>query len=359
VSTPLTGLCWDHPRSWRPLDAAAAVRTDVRWRRRSLDSFNEQPLEELVDDYDLIVIDHPFVSRAVSAGLLQPLEPILGDTDLLDDAIGIGHHAYEVGGVHWAVAVDVACQVSALRTDLLTTPAPNDWSAVLELARSRAIGVCACLAPADAFCSFLSLCAFLGHPFSSTGSPATEEALALLAELAALVPVEALDLNPPDALVRMSRSDDIAYIPLLFGYAVASHGDPRIRFADAPRGRGFGPVLGGSGIAVSRHATRLASIADYLGWLLAPGTQQQVLAAAQGQPPNRAVWSDPMLDEQVGGFFSNTRDSLLAAVLRPREAWWPAFQARAMADLHEGLRNRWPPSRMAARMWEHLDEAAA
>ena len=41
---------------------------------RSLEAFGDQPLEDVADQYDLIVIDHPFCGRAERTGCLTPLD---------------------------------------------------------------------------------------------------------------------------------------------------------------------------------------------------------------------------------------------------------------------------------------------
>jgi hypothetical protein len=61
----LRGITWDHPRGRAPLVATAAAFArdhDVRitWDARSLYAFGAQPLEQVAQDYDLRIIDHPF-----------------------------------------------------------------------------------------------------------------------------------------------------------------------------------------------------------------------------------------------------------------------------------------------------------
>jgi len=76
----LRGITWDHPRGLDPLVATAAAyartHVDVRitWSARSLQAFGDQPIDQLVEDYDLLVIDHPFVGAGARHGYLIPLD---------------------------------------------------------------------------------------------------------------------------------------------------------------------------------------------------------------------------------------------------------------------------------------------
>jgi len=75
----LKGLTWDHPRGYAPLVAGAVeyVRThpglEIHWDRRSLHDFGEAPIENLIEDYDLLIVDHPFVGFASAHEVLIDL----------------------------------------------------------------------------------------------------------------------------------------------------------------------------------------------------------------------------------------------------------------------------------------------
>ena len=76
----LKGITWDHPRGLAPLLATSArfsqQNPEIRleWRTRSLAAFGEQSIEQLAEDYDLLVIDHPFVGTAARSRCLVALE---------------------------------------------------------------------------------------------------------------------------------------------------------------------------------------------------------------------------------------------------------------------------------------------
>ena len=95
---------------------------EVLWEARSLEAFGDQPLEDVADQYDLIVIDHPFCGRAERTGCLTPLDTLLDAQTLADlsaGAVGPSHASYFHGGHQWGLATDAACQVAAVRDELL------------------------------------------------------------------------------------------------------------------------------------------------------------------------------------------------------------------------------------------------
>ncbi|MFI5049130.1 MAG: carbohydrate ABC transporter substrate-binding protein, partial [Gaiellales bacterium] len=164
----LRALGWDHPRCMSPMRACAErwremTGVEIDWEARSLEAFGDQPLEEAAAGYDLIVIDHPFCGRAAATRCLTPLDELI-DRSALDElragAIGPSHDSYDYAGHQWGLATDAACQVSAVRDELLDgEPAPTTGGAVLELARRRPGAVALPLSPPHAISRWLSISA--------------------------------------------------------------------------------------------------------------------------------------------------------------------------------------------------------
>jgi multiple sugar transport system substrate-binding protein len=372
------GIGWDHERCMGPLRAAARAwheqgRGEVVWETRTLRDFGDQPLEELAGDFDLLSIDHPFVGTAHLTGCLTPLDTLLPEDSLAAfaaDAIGESHASYTYAGHQWALATDAACQVAAVRDDLLAfVTAPRTWDEVLELARAEPGRVALPLLPADAISCFLTLCANAGAPppFSDSvfaESGAARYALELLRELAALAHPESIAWNPPWALDRMTETDEVVYIPLAYGYSGYScpGGRPRpCRFLDIPSAgpEPLGAMLGGSGLAVSSSSSASEEAAAFAAWLQAPEAQLEVVGRASGQPGSRSAWEDADLDRASGGFLSGTRRTLEAAYMRPREPWWPWLQLAAGEAIHDWLRSGGEVDTAAARIEELYREARA
>ena len=344
----LRALGWDHPRCMSPMRACAErwremTGVEIDWEARSLEAFGDQPLEEAAAGYDLIVIDHPFCGRGAATRCLTPLDELI-DRSALDElragAIGPSHDSYDYAGHQWGLATDAACQVSAVRDELLDgEPAPTTWGAVLELARRRPGAVALPLSPPHAISSWLSIsAAHAAEPFADR--TVSEAATATLAELARLGPAEALGWEPPDILGRQTTTDEIACVPLTYGYSTYSSAAERpCRFADVPAVDGVprGAVLGGAGLAVSAASSQPGPAAEFAAWASGGEAQREIVARTGGQPGHRSAWDDPELDRISGGFYSGTRASIDGAWVRPREEWWPVLQLDAGRLLTENL----------------------
>ena len=359
----LVGMGWEHDRCMGPMLAAARAWASLRpgveieWSTRPLAAFNDQPLEELARSFDLLVIDHPFAGTAARTACLVPLDDLLPESDLAEragDSVGRSHASYAYEGRQWALAVDAACQVAVARDDLLASHvqrAPETWEEVLALAAALPSRVAIPLYPTDAICSLLSLCTNLVTEAARGDSCFPDRdvgtrALALLSDLVPFLHPESFSFNPPRALDRMRDSDEIAYMPLVFGYTNYSRPESgaraRLRFLDIPSA-GAGPVgslLGGGGLAVSSRSRHSAEAAAFVAWATGREAQAEVIFPAGGQPASRSAWLDPALDAASGGFFSGTRATIEAAHVRPRAPWWPPFQEEAGHAVVRALQGR-------------------
>ncbi|MDT5018551.1 MAG: multiple sugar transport system substrate-binding protein [Mycobacterium sp.] len=199
----LAGMTWNHPRGLDPLLASSAAfslehpEISIHWDARSLQDFADFPLSELAERYDLLVFDHPFVGEVAASQLLVPLDDVLPEAFIVDQAasaVGESHNSYRWNGILWGLAVDAACQVSACRPDLLDEP-PRHWNEVLALARAQTASggplVAVPARPIDSFLAFVSLMANeVVEPFAKDGTVSSPdravEALEFLAELLSL-----------------------------------------------------------------------------------------------------------------------------------------------------------------------------
>ncbi|MET1007301.1 MAG: extracellular solute-binding protein, partial [Propionibacteriaceae bacterium] len=224
----LRGITWDHPRGLDCLVASSAAYrrqtgVEVTWDVRSLQAFADAPLPRLAADYDLLVIDHPHVPEAATAGVLAQLDGVGFDTELAllaTQSVGASHASYTYAGHHYGLATDAAAQVAVYRPDLLAEP-PRDWDGVLELARAGRVLWPA--KPIDAFSSLITVAGTQGavltpRPGTFLDDADAERALALLHQLAELVPARNLADNPIQVAEQLSQHDTWAYAPLLFGY---------------------------------------------------------------------------------------------------------------------------------------------
>jgi multiple sugar transport system substrate-binding protein len=351
MTTPAyRGLTWDHPRGYRALEAAAAQidpardGLSLRWDRHSLEGFEERPIGEQCELYDLVVLDHPHVGEAVAADRLIPLEELFDADEIVAwsaAVMGRSLSSYHYAGRHWALPLDAATQVMAWRKDRLEAP-PTLWDEVARLSETG--GVALSLSGPHAALTFQSICAAHGAGPAADGETflersAAREAWSLLSRLAARSPQGLRPLNPIGIIEHMSAHDDVAVCPLVYGYVNYAPAGT-LGFADAPRVTADGPVgsiLGGTGVGVSRRCQVTPSLLAHLRWLMAETTQRGFIPDHEGQPALRAAWRDPAVNAAWGNFYANTYDTLVGASLRPRHDGAIAFQTAASQRIRAGL----------------------
>ena len=355
----LRGMAWDHPRALHPLEAVSAEWSNVSgnrvlWDARPLRDFEDQPLGELAGAYDIVLMDYPFTATAATSGLILPVDdwvPADYLRDQAEHAVGPSYDSYSWNEKQWALAIDAAAQVGAVRPDLLQAGGlrqePESWNDVAALVRERSgapAQVAIPLNPNHAYCAFLSVgLAAMGPRFWRKGeSVERDAALAALEFLKALTP----DLHPlsrdadPIAISdRMADSDEILFVPLMFGYSNYSRPGFRrqpLRFGNAPRGASgrIGSVLGGVGMALSARSERRDAAADLARMLASGDVQSGLYVESDGQPGHGAAWDSVAANRLVDGFFFATRETMNQAFLRPRVTGHRRFQQEAGLLIH-------------------------
>lgn len=352
----LRGITWDHPRGAAPLRAAAPqlaerLGVQVDWQARSLKDFGDAPLVELARDFDLLVIDHPHVGVAAASGCVRVLDDLLPAT-VLDalraESAGPSFASYAYAGRQWALPVDAACQVGAVRDDLMDQRSlPATWDEVLRLAEQLSGSGCwvgMALCPTDAACSFLTLCAQAGAGWGD-GPPRREVLRGALARLRLLVSVchpASREWNPIRLYDHMTATDEVAYSPLAFGYTNYSRaGVARpLRFTGIP-GR-IRALLGGAGLAISARCPLPETAATVAAWLCGRDYQTSGYVTCGGQPGHGAAWRDVAANRLTGNFFAGTLPTLETSFTRPRELAWPSFQEYLAERLGAFLREAEP-----------------
>jgi multiple sugar transport system substrate-binding protein len=329
----------------------------IQWDRRTLRDFGEAPIEQYVDHYDLLIVDHPFVGFAASHGVLLDLAACLSEVDkegFARDSVGPSWQSYWYGGGLWALPVDAATQVASYRSDLLLkffTVVPQTFEEVLALGgKARATGnfiiVPAC--PTDAISLFFTLTANLGHPIAEDSEEfvsdlVADEVLDSLHALISLAHFKSVDWNPIQVYDFMVSSSDAVYCPYGFGYSNYSRmgNSPRLKFTNAPAAgqRGCaGTMLGGTGVAVSRHSSHLPEATAYAKWLAGPEHQKGTYFRKGGQPASLTAWTDHSVDAAANGFFSGTLRTLQTAYVRPRFDGFVRFFEAAGVEINRCLR---------------------
>jgi multiple sugar transport system substrate-binding protein len=343
VAITLKGLTWDHPRGYAPLIGGAreyeqhhpGVR--IRWDRRTLREFGEAPIEQYIDRYDLIIVDHPFVGFAAAHRVLLDLAPFLTREERLhleQDSVGPSWKSYWYADGLWALPIDAATQVASYRADLLDRYAvapPVTFDEVLRLGSwARGMGkfivVPAC--PTDAISLFFTLSANLGCAIAEEAEPFVEAQVAreVLERLHALISIthpRSVDWNPIQVYDFMTSTSDAIYCPYGFGYSNYSRirNPVRLHFTNAPAAGNLGcagTMLGGTGVAVSAKSTNQEQAIAYAKWLVSEEHQRGVYFREGGQPASLAAWTNSAVDAEAGQFFSGTLPTLQSAYVRPR-----------------------------------------
>ena len=365
METILKGLTWDHPRGYSPLIKGASEYESlhpglrIHWDRRTLREFGEAPIEQYLDRYDLIIMDHPFVGFAAAHDVLVELGDYLTEAEKVGfarDSVGPSWDSYCYANGIWALPVDAATQVASYRPDLLSqlsaTP-PHTFEEVLQLghkarAHGKFIAVAAC--PVDAISLFFTLTANLGHPIAENADPFVDEAVAKealyrLHALLAIAHPNSTSWNPIHVYDQMIVAPDIVYCPWAYGYSNYSrrHNPIPLTFADAPAAgnRGCaGTQLGGTGIAVSQQSPHRDAAVSYAKWLASQEHQRGTYFRQGGQPASLTAWTNPQIDSEAGGFFSGTLETLRTAYVRPRFDGFVRFFEAAGIEINRCLRNQ-------------------
>ena len=365
METILRGLTWDHPRGYSPLIQGASEYEALHpglcfhWDRRTLREFGEAPIEQYLDRYDLIIMDHPFVGFAAAHDVLVELGEYLTEAEratFARDSVGASWDSYCYANGIWALPVDAATQVASYRPDLLSQlcgTAPRTFDEVLQLgqkarANGKFIAVAAC--PIDAISLFFTFTANLGHPICENADPfidqrVAKEALGRMYALIAIAHPNSTAWNPIQLYDQMVAGSDIVYCPWAYGYSNYSRRQNLVplAFADAPAARNGGcngTQLGGTGIAVSKQSPHRDAAVAYAKWLAGQEHQRGTYFLQGGQPASLAAWTDPQIDFEAGGFFSGTIETLRTAYVRPRFDGFIRFFEAAGIEINRCLKNQ-------------------
>jgi multiple sugar transport system substrate-binding protein len=350
-------MTWSDPRGYDPVVAAADAWAEIEpgvaidWDKRSLQGFESTPVEELAASYDLMVIDHPHVGAVVREGCLLPLDRAEDDSALLQlesESLGRSFASYRLAGRQWALPIDAACQVQAIRPDRLVAPL-RSWAEVVAAGREgRAILP---LRPPHALMSFFTLAANLGEPCRVTPGPLIPRTAGLRVLEAMQALADHLDpacyaMDPIAVLDALAESDRLAVAPHTYLYAPygrQGYRTHRIAFHDIPALGAHGPIgstLGGTGIAISARTAHPDACRRFALWLASAEVQSGLYAQNNGQPGNARAWGDAAVNATVGGAYSQTRMTHEAAWVRPRHAGYMAFQEAGSHIVADALLGR-------------------
>ena len=380
AKTLLRGITWNHSRGFVSVVATAQrfceMRPDVEivWEKRSLQEFADAPIQGLAEDYDMLVIDHPWAGYAAFSQVLVPLQEIIPADYMADQAansVGHSHASYIFNGNQCALAIDAATPVASYRPDLLARydlRKPDTWSDLLALARQGRV-----IMPGieiDTLMNFYMLCATRGEaPFVDDEWAVSDEmslsALEQLRELANLCPRDIFAWNPIAVYEALSRRADYVYCPFAYGYSNYSrpgYSDNVLVFDDMVDIDGQGrcqSTLGGTGLSISTGCKSVEIARDYAMFCASPVIQRTLFFENGGQPGHRGAWTDDEVNRRSSNYFRNTLPALDRAYLRPRFPGYLHFQDHGGAPIRQYLMQGGDARQVLAELKRLFQEAKA
>ncbi len=352
----LRGMTWEHRRAVAPLLGTAQMfrarhpDIEIEWSARPLSGFEFTPVDALAKDYDLIVLDHPFMGEVAASKSLVPIDESVATGAV--QFVGPSLETYRYNGKTWALPIDAACQVSVARPDLmraLDAEPPHDWRGVMEIgerAKRHGLFLAIGLKGVHSLMTFFTLMANLGSPCAVEQGAAfadrhaAAEALSMLRNLLRYCPPQALDWNSILLHEQMSECIDLVFCPAVYCYATYAETDRRqpLRFHDFPGPNGpAGSTIGGTGLGISAHGQHREAALAYARFAAELATQH-AFALHHGQPARRDAWLDEAINQRFDGCYRNTLATMESCWIRPRHRGYLAFQSAGGEMIEAHLR---------------------
>lgn len=353
----LKGITWGHSRGVLPLLACSQRISElypdiqIQWKQRTLQEFADYPIEKLTEQYDLLIIDHPWVGCAAEINCVLPLNEYLPQEFLQnqqDNQVGGSFDSYNYKGKQWALAIDAATPVASYRKDLLDQhqlEVPTSWDEVLQLAQKGKVvapGI-----PIDLLMNFYMFCQIHGEiPFNSTEMVVTDQtaemALESMKAFYSLLDKEIFTANPIKVAEMMSTTDRYWYCPFAYGYSNYSrvgYAKFSLRYTNIVqyKNSAMRSTLGGTGLAISSFSTHKKEALRFAQMLASEQYQSTEYVMHGGQPGHRKAWLNTLNNAITDDFFSNTIATLDNAYVRPRYYGYLEFQDRAGDHVQEFL----------------------
>ncbi|KJD34323.1 ABC transporter substrate-binding protein [Tamlana nanhaiensis] len=353
----LKGIAWNHTRGFTSVVATAQrfeeLNPDVRitWEKRSLQAFADAPLDELTNEYDLLIMDNPHVSIAARDGVLLPFDDYLKPDfikELAENSVGKSYNSYHVNGKLWTLATDAATPVATWREDLIAKhhiDIPKTWEELLELTKTGKVAFASI--PIDTLMHHYMMCIALGaNVFESEIEVAPRQimidAIKTYKQLIDIAPLFCLEMNPIKIYEHMTQTNEIAYSPFNYGYSNYSkknYADHTLKAGGLVtfNGKRLRSTLGGAGIAVSSKTKHAEIAMKYAEFTALEKTQSGLYFEFGGQPGHRKSWLNEDVNSQSKNFFKDTLQTLDEATMRPQYYGYMHFQDEASPVIHEAV----------------------
>ncbi|MFL5739386.1 MAG: ABC transporter substrate-binding protein [Flavisolibacter sp.] len=366
----LQGITWGHSRGYTPLVAFSQrfseiyPQVEVVWKKRTLQEFADFPLENLIDQYDLLIIDHPWVGCAAAGEYTLPLDQHLSKDYLNNqkkNATGSSYLSYFYDGHQWALPIDAAVPAASYRTDLFKknhAALPKDWTDLIHLAGKGKVAAPAI--PIDLLMNFYTFCMAHGcEPFSGNEEVVDHEtgsgALESMREFYSVLDKRFFTCNPIAVAELMTNTDDYWYCPFAYCYSNYSregYSKKILQYADLVEfnGKKLRTTIGGTGIAVSSTTQHKEWALKLVEEIVSETCQSTFYVQHGGQPGHKAAWLNEDANQLCHDFFKNLLPVMENGYMRPRYNGYLFFQDHAGDPLHDYLLNGGKPTQVLEKM---------
>lgn len=366
----LKGITWGHSRGITPLLAASQryselhAGVEIQWKQRTLQEFADFPIEKLTREYDLLIIDHPWVGCAAATNCVLPLEQFLSK-DYLDEqaanSVGQSHASYNYNNHQWALAIDAATPAASYREDLFLSNQrniPATWEEVLQLASEGKVAVPAIAI--DLLMNFYTFCIAHGEtPFASREEVISKEtgiaAIITMKQLYSRVDRRMFDCNPIAIAELMSATEQYWYCPFAYcysNYARRGFANTVLTYADVVscNGQRLRTTIGGTGLAVSAFTSHRHDAVDFAAAVVSPEWQRSIYVEHGGQPGHLSAWKNENANRLTNDFFTNVLPVMHNGYVRPRYNGYLHFQDTAGNPLRDCLLHDLDPMNVIEEM---------
>ncbi|BCL68783.1 membrane protein [Vibrio nigripulchritudo] len=334
------GLTWDHPRGYQALQTSLDWQDCpvAQWDIQPLSGFEETPLEELADQYDLLVIDHPHLGQAVESQCLQPLDMLFSPMwleELKTSCIGLSAQSYWYDSHCWALPLDASSQIMAYQKQAEDAVLGlGGWQDLIKGNLKYQL----CLAGPHPTLQLLAMTLSLDPSLKSDALFIPEDEGVESLDLFKSVFKNSIEpsrvLNPIELLDTLSRSDSLDLCPFVYGYVNYSTESSNLCVTSPIGGES---ILGGTGIAITQRCTVNNDLLIYLKKLLSPNIQSAFIPNNGGQPSFQSAWSEANINQNSNDFYQNAFSTVNGAHLRPRHPGYTHFQDKAAHLIRHSL----------------------
>lgn len=358
AKTVLNGITWGHSRGVTPLLAYSQrfnelnPEVEVIWKKRTLQEFADFPIEKLTEQYDLLIIDHPWVGCAAANECVLPLEQYLSEEyleDQLQNTVGYSHLSYNYNDHQWALAIDAATPAASYRPDLFeknNSHLPTTWDEVIQLAREGKVAVPAI--PIDILMNFYMFCIVNGQePFKNDEEVIDVEtgvvALETMKELYSVIDKKMFRFNPIAVAEVMTKTDDYWYCPFAYcysNYSRVGYAENVLLYTDLVEFKAAGRLrstIGGTGLAVSAFSENKELALKFAAEIASARCQSTFYVEHGGQPGHKAAWKSENANKLCNNFFKNVLASMENGYVRPRYKGYLHFQDHAGNPIQQYL----------------------